>query len=354
MDEETKHDEAAETECSGPPAGVRIVEMFAKICRALVLALACIVLIASVLTGSIGFILPPLLVFAGMVLFLGPGMVKCVSHGHFAWFWVPSFAIASWIVWVSYIALYVGAVKEGSVSIALVSVIVVMSFLGIAPAALLLLPSSRRWAAEARSCRKKGHPRLRVVLGLICLLVLLAMLLPSTNFFKNITLYHEIHEARDLHNLMLQNDLLRASGSGWVDLASCHDSKQFVQRLLGDKAGNSLMSQSWCIAVNPPDDDEFPVIVVDGIMIDLMLDPKNEQYPVAWKHGENRRTFTEPVVVLRNGQVKFVCAEETWESQGFGVYSVKTRSKTPKELFGGRVPSPAPDTYFLTPTGRLK
>ncbi len=114
------------------------------------------------------------------------------------------------------------------------------------------------------------------------------------------------------------------------------------------------MSQSWCIAVNPPDDDEFPVIVVDGIMIDLMLDPKNEQYPVAWKHGENRRTFTEPVVVLRNGQVKFVCAEETWESQGFGVYSVKTRSKTPMELFGGRVPRPAPDTYFLTPTGRLK
>ena len=348
MNEETKHDEAAETECSRPPVGVRIVELLATICLVLVFAL----LIASVLMGGINFALP-LLVVAGLVFFLGMGMVMCVRHGRFVWFWMPILAIASWIVWVSYIALYVGAVKEGSVSIALVSVIVVMSFLGIAPAALLLLPSSRRWAAEARSCRKKGHPRLRVVLGLICLLLLLAMLLPSTNFFRNITLYHEIREAKALHNLMLQNDSLRASGSGWVDPASCQDSKQFVQRLLGDKAESSLMSQSWCIAVNPPDDDEFPVIVVDGIMIDLMLDPKNEQYPVAWKYGENRRTFTEPVVVLRNGQVKFVCAE-TRESHGFGAYSVKTRSKTPKELFGCRVPSPAPDTYFLTPTGRLK
>ena len=348
MNEETKHDEAAETECSRPPVGVRIVELLATICRVLVFAL----LIASVLMGGINFVLP-LLVVAGLVFFLVMGMVKCVRHGRFVWFWMPILAIAAWVVWVSYIDLYVGMAKEGSVSIALVSVIAVMSFLGIAPAALLLLPSSRRWAAEARSCRKKGHPRLRVVLGLICLLLLLAMLLPSTNFFKNITLYREIHEARDLHNRMLQNDLLRASGSGWVDPASCQDSKQFVQRLLGEKAESSLMSQSWCIAVNPPDDDEFPVIMVDGIMIDLMLDPKNEQYPVAWKHGENRRTFTEPVVVLRNGQVKFVCAE-TRESHGFGAYSVKTRSKTPKELFGGRVPSPAPDTYFLTPTGRLK
>ena len=339
---------AAETECSRPPVGVRIVELLATICCVLVFAL----LIASVLMGGINFVLP-LLVVAGLVFFLVMGMVKCVRHGRFVWFWMPILAIAAWVVWVSYIDLYVGMAKEGSVSIALVSVIVVMSFLGIAPAALLLLPSSRRWAAEARSCRKKGHPRLRVVLGLICLLLLLAMLLPSTNFFKNITLYREIHEARDLHNRMLQNDLLRASGSGWVDPASCQDSKQFVQRLLGEKAGSSLMSQSWCIAVNPPDDDEFPVIVVDGTMIDLMLDPKNERYSVVWKPGKSRRTFTEPVVVLRNGQVKFVHAE-TREAHGFGAYSVKTRSKTPKELFGGRVPSPAPDTYFLTPTGRLK
>ncbi|MBQ6136898.1 MAG: hypothetical protein IJI73_05980 [Kiritimatiellae bacterium] len=163
MDEETKHDEAAETECSRPPAGVRIVEMLAKTCRALVIALLCTVLIASVLMGGINFVLP-LLVVAGLVFFLGMGMVMCVRHGRFVWFWMPILAIASWVVWVSYIDLYVGMAKEGSVSIALVSVIAVMSILAIAPAALLLLPSSRRWAAEARSCRKKGHPRLRVVL----------------------------------------------------------------------------------------------------------------------------------------------------------------------------------------------
>ncbi|MBQ6136899.1 MAG: hypothetical protein IJI73_05985 [Kiritimatiellae bacterium] len=181
------------------------------------------------------------------------------------------------------------------------------------------------------------------------------MLLPSTNFFKNITLYREIHEARDLHNRMLQNDSLRASGSVWVDPASCQDSKQFVQRLLGDKAESSWMSQSWCIAVNPPDDDDFPVIVTDGVDVEQLLDPKGDLSSVEFHHRERCLIrYTEPVVVLRNGQVKFVCAEETWESQGFGVYSVKTRSKTPKELFGGRVPSPAPDTYFLTPAGRLK
>ena len=353
MDEEKTSDEAAKAECSRPPAAVRAVEVFAKTCRALVLALACIALVASVFSGVIGFVLMPILALAGIALFLSPGMMECVRNGRFAWFWIPNFVIGAWGVWVSYIALYVGAAKEGTVSIALVSAIVVMSILAIVPAALLLLPSSRRWAAEARSCPRKGHPRLRVVAGLCCLLVLLAMVLPSTSFFKHCTLCRELREARELHNLMLQNYSLRASGSGWIDPASCQDSRQFVQRLLGDKAERSLMAQSWCIAVNPPDDDEFPVIVVDGIMIDLMLDPKNEQYPVAWKHGENRRTFTEPVVVLRNGQVKFVCAE-TRESHGFGAYSVKTRSKTPKELFGGRVPSPAPDTYFLTPTGRLE
>ena len=350
MDEETKHEKVAETECSRPPVGVRIMELLATICRVLVFALFCLVLIASVVMGSI----LPLLVGAGLVLFLGMGMVKCVRHGRFVWFWIPILAIAAWVVWVSYIDLYVGVAKEGSVSIALVSVIVVMAILGIAPAALLLLPSSRRWAAEARSCRKKGHPRLRVVLGLICLLLLLGMLLPSTNFFKHITLYREIREARDLHDRMLQNDSLRASGSGWIDPASCHDSRQFVQRLLGDKAESSWMSKSWCIAVNPPDDDDFPVIVTDGVDVEQLLDPKGDLSSVEFHHRKRCLIrYTEPVVVLRNGQVKFVLAE-TRQAQGGGVYSVERKSKTPMELFGGRVPRPAPDTYFLTPTGRLK
>ena len=353
MDEEKTSDEAAKAECSHPPAAVRAVEVFAKTCRALVLALACIALIASVFSGVIGFVLMPILVLAGIALFLGSGMVECVRNGHFAWFWIPNFAIGAWCVWVSYIALYVGAAKEGTVSIALVSAIVVMSILAIVPAALLLLPSSRRWAAEARSYRRKGHPRLRVVAGLCCLLVLLGMVLPSTSFFENCTLCRELREARELHNLMLQNYSLRASGSGWIDPASCQDSRQFVQRLLGDKAERSLMAQSWCIAVNPPDDDGFPVILVDGIVIDLMLDPKNGLQSVVWIPGERRPTFSEPMVVLRNGQVKFVHAE-TRKAQGGGVYSVERRKKTPLELFDGRVPRPAPDTYFLTPTGRLE
>ena len=354
MDEETKHDEAVEMECSRPPAGVRIVEVFAKTCRALALALACIAVLASGSSGSVSFFLSPLMFLVALAILLGMGMVKCVRHGCFAWFWIPNFAIAALVVWVSYIELYVRAAKLGSVSIAHVVVIVVMSILAIAPATLLLLPSSRRWAAEARSCRKKGHPRLMVVLGLICLLLLLAMLLPSTNFFKNITLYNAIHEARDLHNRMLQNDSLRASGSGWVDPASCHDSMQFVQRLLGDKAEKSMAAQSWCIAVNPPDDDDFPVIVSDGVDIDQMLGLKGDPSLDECRYGEKFLVgYTEPVVVLRNGQVKFVLAE-TRQEHGGGVYSVQTRCKTPKELFGGRVPRPAPDTYFLTPTGRLR
>ena len=114
------------------------------------------------------------------------------------------------------------------------------------------------------------------------------------------------------------------------------------------------MAQSWCIAVNPPDDDGFPVILVDGIMIDLMLDPKNEQHSVVWIPGKRRPTFSAPLVVLRNGQVKFVHHAETRKAQGGGVYSVERRKKTPIELFDGRIPRPAPDTYFLTPTGRLE
>ena len=333
------------------PVAVRAVEYLLRALRALSVAIAVVAALGALFGGECA-LWPLLLCLAALPLLLIPGMLKSVQSGRFEWFILPSLAIAAAVVWAFHVHLCVVRHTGGGADAGSVAASAAVVLFAVVPSALLLLPSSLKWAAKTKSVRRKDKAGCMTGVGLVSLLLLVAMVLPSCSGFPELALYKEIRAAEQMQERLQENDALRASGSEWVDPSACADSIQFVRKLLGDKANGSMFADSWCIAVNPPDDDAFPVVVTREIDIAGMLNLENARRPIgiAQPSGDSKyrrcRLWTKPMVVLRNGQVKIV--QSLTEDDG------STGCRTPEEVFGGRVPCPGPDTYFLTPTGRVK
>ena len=72
---------------------------------------------------------------------------------------------------------------------------------------------------------------------------------------------------------MVQNKHNHEDGQEWVDPAACTNSTQFVQALcekykddVGERSCDpGLCANIWSIAVNPPEDDSFPLIFTCNI-----------------------------------------------------------------------------------------
>ena len=103
-----------------------------------------------------------------------------------------------------------------------------------------------------------------------------------------------------------------------------------------------MQRETWIIAVNPPDDDKFPVVISANVDIAELLRPGDELRLVALKCSEEcgapclRHCMVSAVVARKGGEV-----------------DVGKKAVTPAMIFGGHVPRPPSETYFLTPTGRL-
>ena len=154
---------------------------------------------------------------------------------------------------------------------------------------------------------------------------------------------------RPLRRLMWANDSARESGRDWIDPATCTNSIQFVQALCekfkDDTGGYScdfgLYAKIWCVAINPPKDDNFPLIFTCNIDPRELLSQTEVDRsltltcPKTW--GGSCFNFCENAAVIIGGPSWFL----------------KRKYLCPKFIFHYGIPKPNPNTYFLTPTGRV-
>ncbi len=150
--------------------------------------------------------------------------------------------------------------------------------------------------------------------------------------------------AHQLHKGMVENMLSREGGEDWIDPSTCSTSTQFIVALLGKRTTEiGHCTNIWSIAVNPPDDDKFPIIVSCNIDIAELLCPQNEEKQVSLTCPKEW-----------GGQCFKLCEKFFILVQRDGAAQViRARHRTPRQIFYGRMPKPGPNTYFLTPTGRV-
>jgi hypothetical protein len=286
----------------------------------------------SLLAGSF-----PLALFFGMVLSL--------RRGRRVWFIMPN-SIVLFLCLIVSVGVLCESMSAGALAFGLVALLL---FAG--PIVLLNLPVSTRWfKAQA----KDGRPDALGCLGGFLLLVLFlgaGLIAPnificSTHGRTRVQSQAMGMRGRGLYILMEQNYRDRESGSGWIDPSSFSNSTQFVNALwakLSEDKSPCPNADAWCIAVNPPEDDQFPVFVTANLDPRELLSVQDENQPLKltcpkkWG-GTCFRICEKAAVFVRDNGTSIV------------------RSKYPnrwKILFPNGIPKPGPDTYFLTPTGRV-
>ena len=151
---------------------------------------------------------------------------------------------------------------------------------------------------------------------------------------------------RNLYVLMMQDYQEHESGGDWIDPSSFSNSTQYVQALwakLGEDKAPCPYPDNWCIAVNPPDNDKFPVMVTANIDPRELLCSQDKDQPLKltcrkeWGGTCFKVCEKAYVIVYKGGNTKIV----------------KSKYARPNVIFRDGMPKPGTDTYFLTPTGRV-
>ena len=284
------------------------------------------------------------------IVVLSVGMLVSLRHGRRGWFIVPNtllFALLS-----AGLILDLLDHHAGGFAIALVASLLLL----IVPLVLLYLPSSAQWFKEKTEEMAGANGCLSCLVGCVTFLMALALLAimfsPARGRMTNGMVHLISIQCRELFWCMAHNNMARESGEEWLDPARCTNSTQFVQ-LLREKYGKELVdtygrelrdTNIWCIAVNPPDDDAFPLIFTCNIdPRELLSQTEGDRNltrtcPKAWG-GTCFRFCEKAVVIVRAG--------------GAAQMIVKDKYFSPNRIFPNGIPKPGPDTYFLTPTGRV-
>ena len=267
---------------------------------------------------------------------LAVGMLCSLKRGRRAWFVVPNAVL---------LTLVDGSCWLASEDVdGLLPLAVVLLLLLVAPIVLLSLPSARRWCDEKTCGAKSSNGCLiGVFLGVVVFLALFAWpwTMPS-----------DVNGARanamSLRGMSLavanaQNNYDREAGAKWVDPSGCTNSTQYVELLFEHSGTNMNYKNVWCVAVNPPADDSFPLFVTANVNPRELLCPQDADRPLKLtcpkEWGGGCFNFCEKAAVI----VRVSGASQV----------VNLKYATPRIIFRGGIPSPGPDTYFLTPTGRV-
>ena len=274
------------------------------------------------------------------------GMAILLRRGRRLWFLVPNTIVMT--------LCFLGAITPCGDSMATLPFGLVALLLVIVPIVLLHLPSSSRWFNELSGddAPDRCGCAIIVVVGVLWLGFVGPCL--SEMYFSKIGMQNALSHAMAARGRALWGCIVfnhsRESGKDWVDASSCTNSTQFVQALC-KKCKDSAVGRScdfgpyandWCIAVNPPNDDRFPVLFTANIDPRELLCPQDEDQPLKLtcpkEWGGVCFKFCEKmgVVHYKNGVSQIV----KWH-------------RSPKQIFCSGIPKPGPDTYFLTPTGRV-
>ena len=281
----------------------------------------------------------PIYVFYLVVLLLLVIVMLCgVMQGRFRLFAYPCILFAFLVV-LKGVMEDIASTFGGEFLALMVGAVV----LGVVPVVLLMLSSSRKWQEERLGQRTEGY-------SCGCLLVIFLLCLLMTHICSQTTSERRAFNSRlmvqHVRALVCDNESARKRGGAeWIDPATCSNSTQFVQALLGGHVGayKYMQRETWIIAVNPPDDDSFPVVISANVDIAELLRPGDELRLVALKCSEENgapcllHCMDSAVVARKGGEV----------------YMSRGKAVSPDRIFGGPVPRLPSETYFLTPTGRI-
>ena len=318
------------------PLPVKIVEAIAWTYVALVV-LGCVVGIC--LSGD-----PSLFIAAFFPLALTLGMILSLRRGSRAWFVVPNTIVTLLCLFGSAVVLC-----ESISAVALFLGLVAL-LLFVVPLVLLYMPTSTRWF---KAKAENGRPDSLGCLGVFLLALLFVV---GGSIFPSIICYSRVGRinvqsqmmamrGRNLYVLMMQDYQEHESGEDWIDPASFTNSTQYVQTLwakFSDGKGSCPCPDSWCVAVNSPDNGKFPVMVTANIDPRELLQPSGEGQPLKLtcpkEWGGVCFKFCEKMGVVHYKN---------------GVSQIVKKHMSPKEIFCSGIPKPGPETYFLTPAGRV-
>ena len=287
------------------PIPVKIVEVLGWVYVALAVLLILVLVISAVVAVDRDGEIWPLVLCGSFPLLLSLGMALSLRRGRRGWFLVPHTVILSLFLLCAIASLCASVSLGGAVVTGLVVLLLV------APIVLLWCPSASRWFNEMSG---DDSPR-PAGCALFMLLVILGGIggcifsdYQARNYTRLARLHAMSFRARELSKMMAENEGAGKSGAEWIDPAVCTNSTQFVRALM-EKAGLDIgYADFWCVAVNPPDDDRFPILVTANVDPRELLNPPGTDARLnlicpkkAW--GGACGDFCEKgaVVVFRNG-----------------------------------------------------
>ena len=330
------------------PLPVKIVEALGWV----YVALAALVFIAAVvftipfgerLADQLGCVL-----FCLFLLAVTVGMVISLRRGRRALF------IVMHIIFLSFAEACSMELLLDAITVESLVIFVASSLLLVAPIVFLCLPSSDLWFKEKLGGKTTSKA------CLICLIVILVFIegvvIPEVGICFRLSMASSRNAAmvvrgRNLLVCMAQNKYNHEDGQEWIDPAVFTNSTQFVQALCekyeDDVEGRTCKlgpyTNIWCVAVNPPKDDCFPLIFTCNI------DPREL---LSQTEGDRELTLTCPKTW--GGTCFRFCEKATVIGRvGGSLQVLKSKYARPKTIFRNGIPKPNPDTYFLTPTGRV-
>ncbi len=225
-----------------------------------------------------------------------------------------------------------------------------------APFFLLCCSSANRWAEEKTGNSKElalgcGCTFVLGLLLFLCVVVFPVISISIESAWKSASLSRLTAQGRAVFVDMVANRQAQEEGTEWVDPAVCTNSTQFIHALAAKSGHDIDCADFWCVAVNPPDDDLFPVLVSANVDPRELLNPPYDDDLLklvcpekAW-NGTCRRICEEgAVVVFKSG-----AALKLW-SKYMRPRHIFWRGNSPPRC---EIPVPRPDTYYLTPTGRV-
>ena len=268
--------------------------------------------------------------FLVLLSILFAAMLHAVKRARFALFIIPYCIVMSCIV----LSLLLDMAGIG--------LVILVCVVALAPVVLINLPATKAWQREVLATGGKDKAGLMVALSLFALLYA-AISIPSCVSRPHIHVRVAETEAEAINCGFAENNSAREKSGERIDPAGFTNSTQFIRAVMTEVSKCPDPRFSWCVAVNPPDDSSFPVLFTYNVNVGELL-----------KIGDEKRKLGLTCPAERGGKCLQFCpyAVVVLRRDG-GVSVINANDLTPEVVFGGKVPRLAPDTYFLTPTGRV-
>ena len=267
-----------------------------------------------------------------LLAILFAALLHAVRRARFAWFSIPPCVVM--ILAGGFVSSHMDSALAG------IGLFLLVCVVALAPVVLLNLPKAKAWQREVFAKGGKDKAGLMVALSLFAFFYA-AVSIPSCVSQPRTHVYVAETEAKAINCGLDENNSSREKGGEWVDPSTCTNSTQFVNALY-DKLGMERRHDEWCIAVNPPNDDRFPVLFTANIDPRELLCPQDEDQPLKLtcpkEWGGVCFKFCEKMGVVHYKN---------------GVSQIVKKHMSPKQIFCSGIPKPGPETYFLTPTGRV-